>query len=251
MKKKMLTILLAMSMAVGLAACGSASGSSDSTTSSEESSDTESAETAKSSDDSKSDASSKSVPSEVTEDNIADFPVTDESEFTLETGSQVSLSSLNLSGWEYKEDIPSDECAITSYTGTDKVVVIPEEINGKKVAYLSSNAFFNNKDIEGVYVPDTVKAIGEGCFFYDDNLKVVRLSENLEKSFLNSFKSLDEITLPASYNYMPDNIDTPALKLFAGVKTVYLEKGISDDFANWLETNSTVDGQECFKVVRK
>lgn len=81
MKKKIITVLLAMSMAVRLAACGSASSSN---TDSKNPSDTESAETAKSSDDSKSDTSSKSVPSEVTEDNISDFPVTDESEFELE-----------------------------------------------------------------------------------------------------------------------------------------------------------------------
>lgn len=246
MKKRIITIMLAMTMAVGLAACGSASGSS---TDSKNSSDTESTEISKSSDDSKSDTSSKSVPTEVTEDNISDFPVTDESEFELVTDSKVCLSLSSTGGYDYEEDIPDGECAIMNYTGSDKVVVIPEEIDGKKVTYLANAAFFHKDTIEGVYVPDTVRAIGEMCFQGDDNLTVVRLSENLEKSFTDSFISLKSITLPASYNYMP-SYENAVVTMFNG--TVYLENGISDEFASWLEANNKYkNGEEAFKVVRK
>lgn len=238
MKRKLVSILLACAISVSLAACGSSASSNDASDSNETTTET-------ASEDSKSDTSSKDVPSEVTEDNIADFPVTDASEFTLENGHQVYLSSVNLGGWDYNEEIPSDACAITGYNGTDKVVVIPEEIDGKKVTYLSSTAFANNDTIEGVYIPDTVVAIGEDCFFLDKNLKVLRISNNLEKSFTKSFNSVKEITLPASYNYMPD-AEYAASSMFEN-NTVYLEQGISEEFANWLENNSS----QYFTVIKK
>ena len=60
-----------------------------------------------------------------------------------------------------------DSVTITGLTDIGKTrenIIVPSEHNGKAVTYLSSTAFNNATNLKSVIVPNSVTAIGEGCF---------------------------------------------------------------------------------------
>ena len=69
-------------------------------------------------------------------------------------------------------DKSNGEAVIKEYTGDDPIVVIPNEIDGKKVVDFGK-IFTNNKDIVAVRVGDNVENIKEGAFGNCDNLKYI------------------------------------------------------------------------------
>ena len=73
------------------------------------------------------------------------------------------------------EDTEEETITITGYTGTDSNVVIPEEIDGKKVVKLGSRAFVANQYLTAVTIPSTVTAIGSAAFANCKNLTTVSL----------------------------------------------------------------------------
>lgn len=53
---------------------------------------------------------------------------------------------------------------IARYLGSAKKVVIPSEINGKKVSKISADAFYGHRNLENVTIPESVVSIGMGAF---------------------------------------------------------------------------------------
>ena len=77
-------------------------------------------------------------------------------------------------------DKSNGEAVIKEYTGDDPIVVIPNEIDGKKVVDFGK-IFTNDKDIVAVKVGDNVEEIADGAFTNCDNLKYVILGKNVKK----------------------------------------------------------------------
>ena len=77
-------------------------------------------------------------------------------------------------------DKSNGETVIKEYTGGDPIVVIPNEIDGKKVVDFGKT-FTNNKDIVAIKVGDNVEEIADGAFTNCDNLKYVILGKNVKK----------------------------------------------------------------------
>ena len=104
--------------------------------------------------------------------------------------------------------ISGDTATLTKYEGTAKVVKIPGKIKGATVTAIGGNAFRNNKKIEKVTIPASVKTIKNGGAFSGcKNLKEVviptksKLKTIGDKSFYKC-KSLSKITLPKSLRYL-------------------------------------------------
>ncbi|WP_418374011.1 leucine-rich repeat protein [Agathobacter sp.] len=76
-------------------------------------------------------------------------------------------------------DKSNGEAVIKEYTGDDPIVVIPNEIDGKKVVDFGK-IFTNNKDIVAVRVGDNVENIKEGAFGNCDNLKYIVFGKNVK-----------------------------------------------------------------------
>ncbi len=62
---------------------------------------------------------------------------------------------------------------ITSYSGTDKEIVLPVYVNKVAVKGIAKNAFLNNTEIESVYFQGGETTISEGAFSGCSNLKMV------------------------------------------------------------------------------
>ena len=92
-----------------------------------------------------------------------------------------------------------NEISITKYTGSDKDVVIPEELEDCPVVDISSGAFRYNKIIETIVMPDTIETIGTYAFADCIMLTEIELSNKLQ--IIDSFafygcNKLQTINLP-------------------------------------------------------
>ena len=76
-------------------------------------------------------------------------------------------------------DKSNGEAVIKEYTGDDPIVVIPNEIDGKKVVDIG-RMFANNKDVVAIKVGDNVEDIMENAFTNCDNLKYIVFGKNVK-----------------------------------------------------------------------
>lgn len=83
------------------------------------------------------------------------------------------------SEYQYRENADGG-MTIIKYTGSDKTVNIPSEINGKKVTRIGDFAFSQNPYITSVNIPGTVNYIGKGAFYNILNLKSVTIPGSTE-----------------------------------------------------------------------
>lgn len=65
---------------------------------------------------------------------------------------------------DYQFTISSDTVRLLRYLGSDKTVVIPSSINGKKVTSIASGAFSGKSNIADIYIPNTVTSISGNPF---------------------------------------------------------------------------------------
>ena len=86
---------------------------------------------------------------------------------------------------DYKYTADGGKAVITGYTGSEKEVNIPSELDGITVAALGEKAFNNNKSIEKVTLPDTITEIGSGAFMYCQKLSEVNIPESVKR--INNF----------------------------------------------------------------
>ena len=97
--------------------------------------------------------------------------------------------------------VTGDEATITGYTGSAKNLVIPSELGGKPVTAIGEKAFEGYKNIVNIYIPKTIKAIGEDAFLdvFDrnrSNLFVCYQRTKNEWGEIEIQKGNDEIDLP-------------------------------------------------------
>lgn len=64
---------------------------------------------------------------------------------------------------------------LEGYTGSEKEVIVPAEIEGKEVRAVSHYAFKGNETIESIILPDTVEIMGYEMFYDCPNLKNIYL----------------------------------------------------------------------------
>lgn len=204
MRRKLVSVLLTCAMSFSLAACGSSGSSTGNDTS--DSSDTDSTEadaSSDASDDSKDEKSSK-APSEVTADNLTDFPITDSSRFVW--GYDDTYDDY------YDKFDKETECSIYWFSPTvdnkvvdTKVVVVPSENkdNGKKVTqigggsqqftFLEHGEIDDFDSIEAVVIPSSVEYIEDLWIpgITPKNLKYVVLPTKLENTGLEDIYDKD------------------------------------------------------------
>ncbi len=150
--------------------------------------------------------------------------------------------------FQYTENT-DNTITITAYVGSESDVVIPNTYDGKTVSAIGKRAFDNksrsgdpyfwdNDKIKSVFIPNTVKTIGEDAFRNCKNLETVTFEENstLTEIGVHAFQTCDSlvnITLPSSlrtikqkafsylvslhYMYVPSTVTTMEDGAFDGV----------------------------------
>ena len=68
---------------------------------------------------------------------------------------------------------------ITNYTGNDTDIVIPAELDGKRVTEIGSFAFDSCTSLVNVKIPDSVLKIGNYAFMRCSGLKNITLSDSV------------------------------------------------------------------------
>ena len=102
-------------------------------------------------------------------------------------------------GFEYT--VTGDEATITGYTGSAERLVIPSELGGKPVTAIGEKAFYQNKTITSVKIPEGVTSIKDSAFAYCSSLTEVTIPEGVMSIEITAFRncsSLTEVTIPKS-----------------------------------------------------
>ena len=86
-------------------------------------------------------------------------------------------------------------------TCTDKVIVIPANINGKDVTYIAADAFRRIGSFTGLYIPGTVKTIGSSAF-EDTYFDFIYMEEGVatveSNAFAGSYGANSLIVIPSA-----------------------------------------------------
>lgn len=88
--------------------------------------------------------------------------------------------------------------SITRYSGQDKMVNVPDSIDGNSVVSIGDYAFANNEVLQAVKISDSVKVIEEQAFGNCTNLKILLCGsalETIEKYAFNHCSSLSTVEL--------------------------------------------------------
>ena len=137
---------------------------------------------------------------EITVDDVRNHPETPASDF------------------EYLDH--GDSVSIKAYNGSDPIVVIPEQIDGKDVISIIDGPFTNGSFVKGISLPDTIKelegtfgnnkslqivlasgveTVGQGTFNCNSSLKYVDLGDNLKEFTGNNYiqGTVEKFYIPA------------------------------------------------------
>ena len=180
MKKRLLILGMIFTMAASSAGCGSSSsdnaGKTDQPKQTADVQDSQKDTSSSDKSDNKNDTSYKSA-DEITMDDLMSHDETPAEDFEFNDG--------------------TDEIVIDKYIGKDPIMVIPDEINGKKVVSLGTYALANDKNIVAIKIGNNIKDLGEGVFGNCENLRYVVLGDSVKTIGCNPFlnTNIQEVTL--------------------------------------------------------
>ncbi|WP_303803716.1 leucine-rich repeat protein [Ruminococcus flavefaciens] len=137
------------------------------------------------------------------------------------------------------------EVYITGCQGTATEIVIPEEINGKKVNTIAGNAFRDHAELTSVTIPDGIADIAAGAFRGCSGLTSITIPDSIPHINGSTFKdctNLKSVTLPENIRY----IDFNAFENCTELDTINIPENIemilSDAFKNTKWYDDQPDG---------
>ena len=100
-----------------------------------------------------------------------------------------SLNSFSVSAKAefYWSTLKDGTVEIAAYSGDEKSITLPIELNGKKVTRIGEYAFAHHDSIESVTIPDTITKIADFAFFQCKNLKNIKLNNKIVEIDSGSF----------------------------------------------------------------
>ena len=121
-------------------------------------------------------------------------------EQATEIGVVISASADTYGDFQYSV-LNDGTIAITKYTGKTENLTIPAYINGKQVTSIGNRAFYSNRKLESIKIPNGVKKIENNAFENCDILKNVTLPNGLTSIGTYAFHGctcLESIDIPQS-----------------------------------------------------
>lgn len=137
-------------------------------------------------------------------DSVDSRPVVTDSDTTEppagETETTVTEPEPTSSMYFTCKEITGGSLLIDSYTGSAKEVILPAEIDGKKVVAISGKAFEGNTALTSVRIPEGIVTIGQAAFRNCTSLKNLTLPSTLRTLETYAFygcSSLSNVTIPS------------------------------------------------------
>ena len=158
---------------------------------------------------------------------VAVTPVADKLP-VVSSGLSVKAAAETYGNFEYS--VNDDGVTIESYTGSSSTVVIPKEIDGKKVTGIGDNAFNGNVIVTSVTIPDTVTSIDQSAFYGCTKLSQVNLPPNLQFIGWCAFSgctSLTSVEIPKSLTECDSDVFADS-----GLTTATFEDGTTSILSN-------------------
>ena len=120
---------------------------------------------------------------------------------SAEEDTAVAYSSSDTESWsEYDYQILDDgTIEIIYYYGCDEVIIIPSEIDGRKVTGIQRFAFSSNEYLKSITIPDGVTSIGDSAFSDCRSLTDITIPDSVTSigdSAFSGCRSLTDITIP-------------------------------------------------------
>ncbi len=118
-----------------------------------------------------------------------------------EEDTEVAYSSSDTESWsEYDYQILDDgTIEIIYYYGCDEVIIIPSEIDGRKVTGIKGFNLSNKENIKSITIPDGVTSIGDSAFSDCRRLTDITIPDSVTSIGCEAFyncSSLTNITIP-------------------------------------------------------
>ncbi|MBQ6549954.1 MAG: leucine-rich repeat domain-containing protein [Lachnospiraceae bacterium] len=131
--------------------------------------------------------------------------------------------------WEY--EVRDGSATITGYTGKDKVLEVPDALDGIKVTAIGRRAFVENITLESVTIPKSVTTIGEGAFQECSSLTEIIFPDTLVSIEESAFAStkLKNVTIPDSVTFL----GSYAFENCTGLRSVTIGSGILEWETDW------------------
>lgn len=115
---------------------------------------------------------------------------------------------------------------ISAYTGDDSNVIIPDQIDGKKVVSILGDTFIERRDIiDSVVLPEFIFILDEGLFGWCEELTEVILPDNLINISTSMFyhcSRLTKISLPQSLQ----SIDNWAFSYCVSLREIHIPNSV-------------------------
>ena len=105
--------------------------------------------------------------------------------------------------------LTDDTVKITKYKGTDESIVIPSEIDGKKVTVIGSSAFYGFKSLKNIEIPDGITSIENYAFCQCWSITSLSVPESVTSIGTGAFRfcgDLKEIKLPSNLTVLSDSL---------------------------------------------
>ncbi len=140
-----------------------------------------------------------------------------------DTTNSVEIITEGEYGYVVRED---GTVSIEKYTGAGGNVTIPSKLGGKTVTYIGDRAFWLNKNITGVTIPDTVTECAHFAFAHCEKLESVNIGKGMKELYFtfSDSKSLKQVTIPGNVEMIRYAFnDCPSLEtaiMQEGVKTI-------------------------------
>ena len=120
---------------------------------------------------------------------------------SAEEDTAVAYSSSDTESWsEYDYQILDDgTIEIIYYYGCDEVIIIPSEIDGRKVTGIKGFNLSNKENIKSITIPDSVTSIGDSAFSGCRSLTDITIPDSVTSIGCEAFyncSSLTNITIP-------------------------------------------------------
>ena len=112
--------------------------------------------------------------------------------------------------------LTDDTIKITKYKGTDESIVIPSEIDGKKVTVIGSSAFYGFKSLKNIEIPDGITSIENYAFCQCWSITSLSVPESVTSIGTGAFRfcgDLKEIKLPSNLTVLSDSLFRDDAKL--------------------------------------